>query len=143
MGQLPACGEGRGESAAPICRFVTRQAERPAMLAYSGAGVVLYTFDDATDGHMCLLLLEEVGVGSHRPSRHRWRDPHFKNGNQLTLSLPGGQLPIGERQTAHDFTAKWEGPVVCGDVLGMQVGSCLLVWLLQNGGTSASRSAGT
>eukprot|EP00891_Asterochloris_glomerata_P000655 jgi/Astpho2/655/Aster-04494 len=71
--------------------FVTRQAERPAMLAYSGAGVVLYTFDDATDGHMCLLLLEEVGVGSHRPSRHRWRDPHFKNGNQLTLSLPGGK----------------------------------------------------
>ena len=71
------------------------------MLAYSGAGVVLYTFDDATDGHMCLLLLEEVGVGSHRPSRHRWRDPHFKNGNQLTLSLPGGQLHI---KNGHQLT---------------------------------------
>ena len=68
------------------------------MLAYSGAGVVLYTFDDATDGHMCLLLLEEVGVGSHCPSRHRWRDPRFKNGNQLTLSLPGGQLHIKNGQ---------------------------------------------
>ena len=62
MGQLPACGEGRGESAAPICRFVTRQAERPAMLAYSGAGVVLYTFDDATD----VWLLQKGGTSASR-----------------------------------------------------------------------------